>query len=371
MALSKKQRRALRAAKKDDKITKSESKQLKSLGIPKRQAAATVKNDKGGGKEKPKAWDANTGLVNSSYVTGLSNNQLINKAAKGQLFNGTPGSGNVGPVQSNSGSGGNNVQVVQAPVIPEYQGRGSGVYTDILQSLDEDAIAGLNMAKELRKRGIEQTDPRYDDLIAGLTARAEAASGWENTDLISRKGRKDLTGNKVNAFGLPELTKKEKREQNPYVVAPNGKTKYTGGEVDPTTTTTQPQGPSLDDLLLRQQEITDEKIKELETTYQQTISGLELDLEGLTNANDQWASANQFMQDQMLAANAAREAAEQRASNLRNAFVPQANPNAMSVLYGDSRRGGRRRQEDNQLSDLSILSGLGTNSNPLAGLQLA
>ena len=76
------------------------------------------------------------------------------------------------------------------------------------------------------------------------------------------------------------------------------------------------------------------------------------------------------MEDQLKSANAARSAAEKRASNLRNAFVPTANPNALSVLYGDNRRADRRR-EDNQLSDLSILSGLGTTSNPLAGLQLA
>ena len=54
MALSKKQRRALRAAKKDDKITKKESKQLKALGIPKRQAQVTASS---GNKGKIKTSD--------------------------------------------------------------------------------------------------------------------------------------------------------------------------------------------------------------------------------------------------------------------------------------------------------------------------
>ena len=112
------------------------------------------------------------------------------------------------------------------------------------------------------------------------------------------------------------------------------------------------------------------RLDEIESGYRSAISELELQVETLGNTNDNWAAANQFMQDQMLAANAARDLAEQRASNLRNAFVPNANPTALSVLYGDNRRGGRK-QEDNQLSDLSILSGLGTKSNPLAGLQLA
>ena len=76
------------------------------------------------------------------------------------------------------------------------------------------------------------------------------------------------------------------------------------------------------------------------------------------------------MQQQLQSAAAAQQAAEQRALNMRNAFVPQANPSAMSVAYGDQRRMARNRN-NNQLSDLTIMSGLGTASNPLAGLQLA
>ena len=55
---------------------------------------------------------------------------------------------------------------------------------------------------------------------------------------------------------------------------------------------------------------------------------------------------------------------------MRNAFVPGANPNALSVGYGDGRK-KKRQTEDNLLSDLTLMSGLGTQSNPLAGLQLA
>ena len=433
MALSKKQRRALRAAKEDDKITKKESRQLKALGIPNRQAAATTGKNNGNknkGKNKPQTVDQNTGLVNSKVVTNLSNEQQINLAAKGQLFNGRPGSGNNGPVKdSNSGDGGNETQIV-APVIPEYQGRGSGVYTDIIQDLDADALAGLKVAKELKNRGITQTDPRYDDLLAGLKLATQSGSGFDNTNLIQRQpgpgkkpssntlSRKDWnklypengevfpgSGNKIskagwkrlypesgdlyddglNAFGLPKLTAKQQREQNPYVVAPNKTTRYTGPAVettggdqttggDPATggdnQTSQPEDTTLNDLLTEQQAITDAKIGELTSTYEAAIGGLELKLDGLNNANEQWSAANKFMEDQLKSANAARSAAEKRASNLRNAFVPTANPNALSVLYGDNRRASRRR-EDNQLSDLSILSGLGTTSNPLAGLQLA
>ena len=132
----------------------------------------------------------------------------------------------------------------------------------------------------------------------------------------------------------------------------------------------EPEGPTLADILNEQQLLTDEKISGITDEYTAELDGLSLQIQELGSINDNWAAANAFMQDQMLAANAARDLAEQRASNMRNAFVPNANPTALSVLYGDNRKGGRR-QQDNQLSDLSILSGLGTNSNPLAGLQLA
>ena len=123
-------------------------------------------------------------------------------------------------------------------------------------------------------------------------------------------------------------------------------------------------------MLADQEQRNNERLEEIENGYLDSIADLELQIDDLGTMNDNWAAANQFMRDQMTAANEARLLAEQRASNLRNAFVPGANPTALSVLYGDNRK-GRRRQEDNQLSDLSILSGLGTNSNPLAGLQLA
>ena len=81
-------------------------------------------------------------------------------------------------------------------------------------------------------------------------------------------------------------------------------------------------------------------------------------------------TAQAFTNQQLEAANNAFLREQQRASNMANAYVPQANPNAFSIGYGDGRT-SRRRREDNQLSDLTLMSGLGTISNPLAGLQLA
>ena len=97
------------------------------------------------------------------------------------------------------------------------------------------------------------------------------------------------------------------------------------------------------------------------SAYEQLISDLQI----------QSAQINDSLTQQLNAANAAREDAERRAANMRNAFVPQANPTATAASYGDQRPTTERRSSNNSLSDLNILSGLGTKTNPLAGLQLA
>ena len=81
-------------------------------------------------------------------------------------------------------------------------------------------------------------------------------------------------------------------------------------------------------------------------------------------------NAQAFTNQQLNAANNAFLREQQRSANLGNAYIPQANPTALSIGYGDGRT-TRRKQDDNQLSDLTLMSGLGTQSNPLAGLQLA
>ena len=60
------------------------------------------------------------------------------------------------------------------------------------------------------------------------------------------------------------------------------------------------------------------------------------------------------------------------AKNQANAFVPSANPSATNVAAGDDREElavtTKKRKPE---SDLTLLSGVGTQSNPLAGLQIA
>ena len=61
------------------------------------------------------------------------------------------------------------------------------------------------------------------------------------------------------------------------------------------------------------------------------------------------------------------------ASNQANAYVPDANPNAVGATAGDDREqlfSTTRKKSRNGLDDLSLLTGVGTQGNPLAGLQL-
>lgn len=91
----------------------------------------------------------------------------------------------------------------------------------------------------------------------------------------------------------------------------------------------------------------------------------------MAQQQDDFNTAQAFANEQLNAANNAFLAEQKRSANMANAYVPQANPTASSVGYGDGRRATRRKRQDNQLSDLTLLSGLGTTTSPLAGLQLA
>ena len=91
----------------------------------------------------------------------------------------------------------------------------------------------------------------------------------------------------------------------------------------------------------------------------------------MAQQQEDFNSAQAYANEQLNAANNAFLAEQKRSANMANAYVPQANPTASSIGYGDGRRVSRRKRQDNQLSDLTLLSGLGTTTSPLAGLQLA
>ena len=80
--------------------------------------------------------------------------------------------------------------------------------------------------------------------------------------------------------------------------------------------------------------------------------------------------AQALLQSQLLSTQNALQTQQRMSANLANAYVPEAEQSAQTVSYGDRRR-NRRRASDNSLSDLSIVSGVGSGAGLLSGLQLA
>ena len=127
------------------------------------------------------------------------------------------------------------------------------------------------------------------------------------------------------------------------------------------------QQSSFDSALAAQSASSAASLGQLNDLFSSQYAGLE---QQMAAQQQDFNNAQAFTNQQLNAANNAFLREQQRAANLGNAYIPQANPTAMTVGYGDGRT-TRRKQDDNQLSDLSLMSGLGTQSNPLAGLQLA
>ena len=82
-----------------------------------------------------------------------------------------------------------------------------------------------------------------------------------------------------------------------------------------------------------------------------------------------------FQQQQAAAAEARAREQERIARNQANAFTPAPNPTAQTVSAGDDREElfatPTSRKKKTEADDLSIISGVGTQGNPLAGLQIA
>ena len=127
------------------------------------------------------------------------------------------------------------------------------------------------------------------------------------------------------------------------------------------------QQSSFDSALAAQSADSAASLGQLNDLFSTQYAGLE---SRMAAQQQDFNNAQAFTNQQLNAANNAFLREQQRAANLGNAYIPQANPTAMTVGYGDGRT-TRRKQDDNQLSDLALMSGLGTQSNPLAGLQLA
>ena len=94
----------------------------------------------------------------------------------------------------------------------------------------------------------------------------------------------------------------------------------------------------------------------------------------LAQQQAQFQQSQALMQQQLQMAQAQYEEQLRISKNMANAYVPPAEQSAATATMGDQRAESSDRRNTNQLSELSslsIVSGLGTQSNPLSGLALA
>lgn len=256
--------------------------------------------------------------------------------------------------------------------------RGSGEYSDIKNALRSDTQLGFDTAEELKNRGIStsnsSTGLTYDlqRMRAGGLSNSRSTYPYESMNFTDDQRRiAQLIGirsldsqndlDKINrlqqgaaAIGLRNLDSQNdlNKIEEYYAQNPNAWTPPVTQQPEPDQLVSV--NPIVD--YIPQSDPFADQMAELQAAYNNQLAQLQ--------------SQQSFFNQQLQTANAARVEAENRANNMRNAFVPQANPTALSAAYGDQRTSSRQRT-NNQLSDLSILSGLGTTSNPLAGLQLA
>lgn len=112
----------------------------------------------------------------------------------------------------------------------------------------------------------------------------------------------------------------------------------------------------------------DERIAQLTAGFTERYGKLESMFE---QQSSQMQEFQQMMQGQMMQAQNSYNQQVQMMQNMQNARIPGAEENAATAQIGDQREDKTRDKENNRLSDLSILSGLGTSSSPTAGLSLA
>jgi hypothetical protein len=201
--------------------------------------------------------------------------------------------------------------------------RSSGEFGDIKGALGEDAQAGRNAASDLDNREVNEANA-FQEIIDGLMA----------SDLDNREV------NEANAF----------QEIIDGLMASN-----TANQT------------AFEDQLSAQAASSAASLANLNDLFVGQLGDVQ---SRMAQQQEDFNTAQAFTNEQLNAANNAFLQEQRRSANMANAYVPQANPNAFSIGYGDG-RASRRKREDNQLSDLTLMSGLGTMSNPLAGLQLA
>lgn len=350
-------------------------------GISGQQANKILRDFKQGGQRLPSSSttsiDPETGLETTTTTPGeinydyYNNNRIYGKAKNALGIRDVNKLSELEEIRQYA-LGNQNPNAGKA--LSEYGIRGSGEFDDIVAALGGDAQAGYDVAEQMRKKGITMTDPRYEKTLQQL-AKGVQGEGRFGSNLLNlsfgRLGNGQL--DVVNKTKYKKDLANSRQLKNMYkgiddVFAKTGLndllSSYSIGDnnVDPNSEVAN----ELQGLIDQQTQTYNDDM----ASYQAQIDAMGMQVNALGSMADGYAATNQYLQDELNSANAYVTAADQRAKNMATAFVPNANPNASSVTAGDFRK-SRRRKEDNQLSDLAVLTDVGSNSNPLAGLQLA
>ena len=306
----------------------------------------------------------------------LSENRLVQKGLRGLSASGK----NVNDFSSN-----NDLQKLLGYAKPlasqksknnlsQFGARASGKISDIRENLGIDRATALELRDQFAKKGIETTDPKYQKLLNKIEKGLNSGKGEFAVPQLNRTftgvGTKDLDF--VNSNQYAKQLKKQNNQLNKDYQDINES--FENIDIASILESMGIAGPQkrpdvIGDLAAETKTYETAATAE-DTAFQDVIDSLSLQNETLGTIADGFEATNKYLTSELSTANAAVEEANRRTNNLRTAFTPGANPNAMSVLAGDYRK-SRRRREDNALSDLSILTDLGSNKNQLSGLQLA
>ena len=350
-------------------------------GISGQQANKILRDFKQGGNRLPgitnTTVDDETGLETTTTTPGdinydyYNNNRVYGKAKTALGINDINNLSELEEVRQYALS---NQNPNAGKGLSEYGIRGSGEFDDIVAALGGDAQAGYDVAEQMRKKGITMTDPRYERTLKQL-AKGVQGDGRFGSNIL------DLSFGRVGNNQLDVVNKTKYQNQLKTAKAIKGITKGVNDAFAPPDLSSilsdygigNNDVDSNFDVLNEQQGIINQFTQTRNNErdfFQNEIDAMGLQIQSLGSMADGFAATNTYLQNELNSANNAITAADQRAENMMNAFVPSANPNAKSILAGDYRK-SRRRKEDNQLSDLAILTDVGSNTNPLAGLQLA
>ena len=227
--------------------------------------------------------------------------------------------------------------------------RSSGKYEDIKQAQQEDRDKGNKTAESFKNKQAK-TGGISPELQAQLDSLTLANSKLSKQLAISSKSYEE----KLMQMGLQQqqsVAAWEKQQQQKAAAYQNQLAKAQAGY--------QKQ-------LQQMQSSNKAAMQELQAKNQTALQQMQAMM-----LSQQQAAANtqQLLQSQLSTAQSALTEQKRVSSNLANAYVPEAEETADTIVYGDSRQ-QERKQKNNQLSDLSIVSGVGT-AGSLAGLQLA